>query len=111
MDPRYLEFFMNLEMSHLLELPGKRKILCVHAGLSPAVPLEELMRMRDYRDFTAYQIKKHIDPGETHLWVREAFFQQSRRSMEGLPGSSRAYPCAETNAFYKLGQGAGFSFY
>lgn len=73
-EPRYLDFFRTLKMSHVLELGDHLKILGTHAGISPSVPLEEQLRIKDYLELNEYLLRNHIDPGESFLWIRDGFF-------------------------------------
>jgi len=77
MDPGYLDFFRNLKMNHLLNLTDKVKVMAVHAGVSPAIPLQDQMKMENYRDLNRYMLKHHIDPGDSFLWVRDDFYNSS----------------------------------
>ena len=74
MEPRYLAFFQNLKMSHTLELGDGLKILATHAGVSPSIPVSDQINMKNYAELNRYLLEKHIDPGDSFLWVREAFF-------------------------------------
>ena len=74
MDPGYLAFFRDLKMSHTIELEGGLKILATHAGVSPAIPVSDQLEMKSYAELNRYLLDKHIDPGDSFLWVREAFF-------------------------------------
>ena len=73
-DPVYLDFFRNLKMSHIIEVDQRIKVLGTHAGISPAIPVEDQIGMKDYNDLNRYMLENHIDPGDSFLWVRDAFF-------------------------------------
>jgi serine/threonine protein phosphatase 1 len=83
MGPHYAEFFRSLKMSHTLEVCKGFKVLGIHAGISPAIPLKDQLEMRDYRSLNRYMLKNHIDPGESFLWVRDAFFNSPPSRWEG----------------------------
>jgi serine/threonine protein phosphatase 1 len=83
MEPVYLGFFQNLKMSHSIELTGNIKVLATHAGVSPAIPLSDHLQMKDYREMNRYMLEKHLDPGDSFLWVREAFFESPPELWEG----------------------------
>lgn len=74
MDPVYLDFFRNLKMSHVVKLDQQLKVLGTHAGVSPAIPLKDQIGMKDYNALNRYLLTNHIDPGDSFLWVRDAFF-------------------------------------
>ncbi len=73
-DPIYLDFFRGLKMSHVVQVNEKLKVLGTHAGISPAIPLEDQLQIKDYIDLNRYLMKKHIDPADSFLWIRDAFF-------------------------------------
>ena len=77
MDPDDLAFFHNLEMSHTIELPGNLKILATHAGVSPFIPLSDQMNMENYSKLNRYLLERQIEPEDSFLWVRDAFFGSS----------------------------------
>ncbi|MCP4310998.1 MAG: serine/threonine protein phosphatase [Bacteroidetes bacterium] len=74
MESRYLDFFQNLEMCHCFEPVEGLKILVTHAGISPAIPLSDQIGMNNYRDLNRYLLERHIDPTDSFLWTRDAFF-------------------------------------
>ncbi|MFO7934526.1 MAG: metallophosphoesterase family protein [Bacteroidales bacterium] len=74
MEPEYLRFFRNLRMNHVVHMTDQQRVMAVHAGVSPAIPLEDQMNMKNYRDLNKYMQEHHIDPGDSFLWVREDFF-------------------------------------
>ena len=73
-EPEYLRFFRNLKMNHEVHMTDQQRVMAVHAGVSPAIPLEDQMNMKNYRDLNKYLQEHHIDPGDSFLWVREDFF-------------------------------------
>lgn len=83
MDPLYLDFFRNLKMSHVVEMNQQLKILCIHAGISPSIPLEDQIAMPDYLALNRYLLEHHIDPGDSFLWVREEFFNSDPGLWDG----------------------------
>lgn len=83
MPRNYLEFFQNLKMSMEVSLGDKLRVLVTHAGISPAIPLADQKGMKDYRDLNRYLLEKHIDPGDSFLWVREDFFNSPSTLWKG----------------------------
>ena len=83
MEPKYLAFFRNLKMNHTIELPGGLKILVTHAGISPAIPVSDQIDIANYSELNRYLLEKHIDPGDSFLWIREAFFGGTPDLWEG----------------------------
>lgn len=83
MDPVYLEFFRKLKMSHVIKVDHRTKVLGTHAGISPAIPLEDHMGMNDYKSLNRYLLKNHIDPNDSFLWVRDSFFNSSSSLWDG----------------------------
>lgn len=83
MEAAYLEFFQNLRLSHTFHLQNTLKILAVHAGLSPSVPLVDLDRLRNYRDLQTYMVEKRMGQDDSFLWVRDAFFNASPELWKG----------------------------
>lgn len=79
----YLNFFQKLKMSHTLEIPGGSDILITHAGISPAIPLSDQVRLNNYHELNRYLLDKHLDPGDSFLWVRDAFFAGSPEMCNG----------------------------
>ena len=75
MEAPYLEFFQNLGLSYSFEPVEGLKILVTHAGISPAIPVEDQMGMKNYRDLNRYLLEKHIEPTGSFLWTREDFFE------------------------------------
>jgi len=74
MEDHYLQFFRNLLMSHVSEPVKGFKILASHAGVSPDIPVADQLLLNDYKDLQQYLINRHLDPGDSFLWTREAFF-------------------------------------
>lgn len=83
METVYLDFFRNLKMSHVVQVDKQFKILGTHAGISPAIPLEDQLRMKDYHALNRYLMTRHIDPGDSFLWIRDAFFNSPSNLWEG----------------------------
>ena len=83
LEPSYLEFFRNLKMSHIVRVGHKLKVLGTHAGISPAIPLKDQIAMDKYHDLNRYMLEKHINPGDSFLWVRDAFFNSPSSLSEG----------------------------
>ncbi len=110
LDPVYLDFFRNLKMNHVIHFDGQRKILCTHAGVSPAIPLTEQLSIRDHRELSQYILDRHIDPGDSFLWVREAFFQQDPVRWDGYLVVHGHTPVAKLKRFVQAGDERNFSF-
>jgi len=83
LENRYLEFFRNLRMNHIIFLNKGLKLIGTHAGISPAIPLTDQLEMQDYRALNRYMLEKHIDPGDSFLWIRDAFFHLPSKLFEG----------------------------
>lgn len=83
MESMYLDFFRNLKMSHLIQVNHRLKVLGTHAGISPSIPLKDHVNMKDYNDLNQYLLKNHINPGDSFLWVREAFFNSPSNLWDG----------------------------
>jgi serine/threonine protein phosphatase 1 len=79
----YIQFFRSLHMSHVVEVGSQIKVLGTHAGISPVIPVEDQLAMGDYRDFNNYMFTRHLDHGESFLWVRDAFFTGSPSRWDG----------------------------
>lgn len=84
MPPGYLDFFQKLKMSHLVNVGDRLKVLATHAGISPAIPLEDHMSMENYRALNRYLLEKHLEPGDSFLWVRDAFFNTPSNLWDGF---------------------------
>jgi serine/threonine protein phosphatase 1 len=74
MEPEYQEFFKNLGMCFRLEPVKGLKILVTHAGISPAIPVRDQIGMKNYLELNRYLLERHIEPADSFLWTREAFF-------------------------------------
>ena len=83
MDPRHMDFFRNLEMSHSIELTEHVKILATHAGISPAIPVSDHIGIKNFGELHRYMLEKHIAPDDSFLWVRDSFFDGDPRQWEG----------------------------
>ena len=83
MDSPYLEFFRTLGLSHTIQTDSGLKIIATHAGISPAIPLDEHLDLKDYRDLHRYLREKHLGPEDSFLWVRDAFFSSSPELWDG----------------------------
>lgn len=57
--------------------------MLTHAGISPEIPLEDHLKLQDYKDLSEYLIKNHVSPEDTFLWVRQAFFYSSPELWKG----------------------------
>lgn len=79
----YLDFLQSLKMSEVLKMGPEQEILVTHAGISPFIPVEDQLRMENYKSLMRYLMHQHIDPGDSFLWVREAFFQSSPDLWDG----------------------------
>lgn len=77
LDSQYQDFFRSLKMSEVIRLKSEGNILVTHAGISPFIPVEDQLGMEGYKSLTRYLIENHIDPGDSFLWVRDAFFNCS----------------------------------
>jgi len=77
LDPRYMKFFQSLKMSEVIRLGSPGDILITHAGISPFIPVADQLGLEGYKSLTRYLFDKHIDPGDSFLWVRETFFNSS----------------------------------
>lgn len=77
LESRYQEFFHSLKMSEVVQVGPDLSILVSHAGISPSIPLKVQLGMEDYRDLLKYLLKNYIDPGDSFMWVRDAFFNSS----------------------------------
>jgi serine/threonine protein phosphatase 1 len=80
---RYIRFFRSLQMSHVVEVGNRLKVLGIHAGISPAIPLKDQLGLQDYHGFSRYMLINHIDQGDSFLWVRDAFFDSSPSLWDG----------------------------
>jgi serine/threonine protein phosphatase 1 len=83
MDPAHLAFFRNLKMSHTIRVLPDLNVLVSHAGISPAIPVEDQLRMNGYGELHRYILENQIDPGDSFLWVREEFFDSDPALWEG----------------------------
>jgi len=83
MESLYLDFFRNLKMSHLIQVNHRLKVLGTHAGISPAIPLKDHLSIKDYNDLNQYLLKNHVNPGDSFMWVREAFFNSPSNLWDG----------------------------
>ena len=82
-EPRFLEFFRNLRLSHVVEAGGGMRILATHAGVSPAIPLADQLLLKDYLDLQQYIRDKQVDLGESFLWTRESFLNSPASLWKG----------------------------
>lgn len=83
MDTRYLEFFRNLRLNHVIDLKPGLRILATHAGITPSIPVADQLLLKDYLDLEQYMINNQLDPGDSFLWAREAFFTGSSDLWKG----------------------------
>ena len=79
----YLDFFRNLKMSHLVTVNSNLRILATHAGISPSIPLDDHLRLKNYLSLNRYLLKRQLDPGHSILWVREPFFESRPENWNG----------------------------
>jgi len=79
----YLDFFQSLKMSEVVRIGPEQKILVSHAGISPSITVEEQLRLGDYKSLIRHLMNKGIDPGDSFLWVRDAFFNSSPDLWDG----------------------------
>ena len=75
MESRYLEFFQNLGICYSFEPVKGLKILVTHAGISPSIPVGDQIGMKNHKEMNRYLLEKHIEPTNSFLWTREAFFE------------------------------------
>jgi len=80
---RYIRFFHSLRMNHVVEVGNYLKVLGIHAGVSPVIPLKDQLGLKEYLAFSRYMLNNHIDQGESFLWVRDSFFNSSPSLWEG----------------------------
>jgi serine/threonine protein phosphatase 1 len=83
MEAVYLNFFHQLRLSHVIRLQNTLKILAVHAGISPAVPVSDHDSLHNYRDLRRYMVEKQLGQDDSFLWVRDAFFNASPENWKG----------------------------
>jgi len=83
LDSHYLDFFRSLKMSEVIKLGSSGDVLVCHAGISPFIPLEDHLGLTGYENLRRYLINNQIDPGDSFLWVRDAFFNSSPDLWEG----------------------------
>ena len=83
MEAHYMDFFQNLRLSHTIQLPYDLKIVAVHAGISPSVPLADHGRLKNYRDLQHYMVERRLGQDDSFLWVRDAFFNTSPEAWNG----------------------------
>lgn len=83
MDPIYLDFFENLLMSQVIRINGGMNILASHAGVSPNIPVQDQIKMKDYRALNNYILNNYLDPGDSFVWVRDGFFNSPSSHWNG----------------------------
>ncbi len=83
MEAHYLDFFRNLKLSHEVRLTPRKKVVAVHAGISPSIPLVDQLNLENYRELNHYMIRNHIQPEDSFLWVREEFYQGDPGKWDG----------------------------
>jgi predicted phosphodiesterase len=83
MEASYLDFFQNLAMSYVFEPVKGMKILVTHAGISPAISVSDQLELKNYRELNHYLLEKHINPMDSFLWTREAFFESNPSNWDG----------------------------
>jgi len=80
---KYRRFFQNLQMNHILNLRNGLDILVTHAGISPSVPIADQIKINSYEEHQDYILKKHLEPLDTPIWVRDQFFNATPDLWEG----------------------------
>ena len=83
MEERYLNYFRNLKMSHTVQIGNQLKVLATHAGISPAISVQDQINMKDYNALNRYLLENHINPGDSFLWVRDSFFNSPSSLWDG----------------------------
>ncbi|HER07812.1 MAG TPA: serine/threonine protein phosphatase [Bacteroides sp.] len=84
LEQKHLDFFRNLKMSHVVSLTERFKVLAVHAGITPSIPVEEQIRMKTYRDLREYMVNHYLNPEDSFLWVREEFYNSNPHQWDGF---------------------------
>ena len=110
MEPRYLDFFRNLLMSHVIPLEQGKKILATHAGVSPAIPVADQLILKDYQDLQQYMQNKQVTLGDTFVWVRDSFFNSPSRLWEGYLVVHGHTPTAKIKQCIQPGNRSRFQF-
>lgn len=111
LEGKYLDFFRNLKMCHVTALNPRTKLMVTHAGISPAVPLSDHLQMANYRDLHAYILKKHLEPGDSFLWVRDEFFYASPELWEDYLIVHGHTPVNKLHRFVDLDNNGEWDFY
>jgi serine/threonine protein phosphatase 1 len=83
MQLEYLDFFRDLKMNHIVREVKGLNILVTHAGVSPAIPLQEQLGMENRAELDRWILERQLDPGDSFLWIREGFFRSSPELWEG----------------------------
>jgi len=83
LDPEYIDFFQRLKMNHVVKIGSGLRVLATHAGISPAIPLKDQLGMESYSQLNRYLLEKHIEPGDSFLWMRDGFFNSPGSMWEG----------------------------
>ncbi len=110
LEQRYLDFFRSLGMSRLVKVGKDLKVLGTHAGISPSIPLEDHLGIRDYRELHDYMLRRHLDPGESFLWVRDGFFNSSPEGWEGYLVVHGHTPVLKLKRYVSANGHAGYLF-
>jgi len=109
-EPRYLQFFQNLHMSHVTE-PGKGlRILATHAGISPSIPVADQLLLKDYQDLQQYIRDRQLDLGDSFLWARESFFNSAPSLWKGYVVVHGHTPTPKLKHFVQEGHYPEFHF-
>jgi len=74
MEDRYIQFFRELSMNHVIDPGTAWRILATHAGISPSIPLADQLLLKDYQDFHQYMQDRQLEQADSFLWARESFF-------------------------------------
>lgn len=83
MDRDYLDFFKELKLNHIVEVGATLNLLATHAGISPSISLRDQISLENYSQMNRYMLEKHIEPGDSFLWVRDDFFNCPATMWEG----------------------------
>jgi len=110
LEPRYLEFFRGLLMSHVLEPAAGLRILASHGGVSPHIPVAEQLLLKDYQDLQQYIRDKQLDLGDSFLWTREAFFNSPASLWKGYVVIHGHTPTPKLKSFVRQEQDHEFHF-
>jgi hypothetical protein len=54
-----------------------------HAGVSPSVPISDQINTENYHGLHDYILKKHLEPMDSFIWVRDQFFNAAPELWSG----------------------------